>query len=140
MMGFPTGVLPIQISKNKKWIVGIKKRILKLKYNANYTSTEKYKIGNFGTTKVPFFFQDVNLDGLKELVIPKLNSGQRGVAIFKLYEVKNGKLLKNKNSFRLKKPYTVLDEMTKFYPEKRKIIQHCSGGYKDSYDVVYELN
>jgi hypothetical protein len=34
----------------------------------------------------------------------------------------------------------VLDEMTKFYPEKRKIIQHCSGGYKDSYDVVYELN
>lgn len=140
MMGFPTGILPIQIAKNRKWIVGIKKRSFKLKYNASYTSTEKYKLGNFGTTKVPFFFQDVNLDGSKELVIPKLNSGQRGIAIFKLYEVRNGKLLKNKHSFTLKNPYSLLDEMTTFYPEKRQIIQHCSSGYKDSYDVVYNIN
>ena len=140
MMGFPIGVLPIKLNKNKKWIVSIKKHLLKLKYNADYTTTEKNKFGNFGTTKVPFFFQDVNLDGSKELVIPKLNSGQRGVAIFKLYEVKNGKLLKNKNSFSMKKPCSMLDEMTKFYPEKRQIIQHCSGGYKGSYDTIYLIN
>ena len=139
MMGFPTGLLPIQLAKNKKWIVRVKKRVIKLKYKANYTTFNKYKLGNFGTTEVPFFFQDVNLDGTSELILPKLNSGQRGVAIFKSYELKNGKLINNKDSFTKKKPYNQLDEMTKFYPEKRQLIQHFYGGYKESYDVAYYL-
>jgi hypothetical protein len=66
MMGFPTGVMPIELSNNKKWIVKVKKHLVKLKYNKNFKTTEKYKYGNFGTTKLQFFFQDVSLDGMKE--------------------------------------------------------------------------
>lgn len=140
MMGFPSGVLPLQLAKNKKWIVGIKKPLLKLKYNAEFTTSEKYKLGNFGTTKVPFFFQDLNLDGMKELIIPKLNSGQRGIAIFKLYELKNGRLLKNEVSFTNNKPFKELDEMSKISLDKKTITIHASNGSCKGVNKIYIYN
>lgn len=136
MMGFPTGVLPIQLSKNKKWIVKLKNQSVKLKYNKNYKTKEKYKYGNFGTTEVPFFFQDINFDGVKELIIPKLNTGQRGVTSFIPYELQNEIIKKTKKSFTNNKPFTELDEMTIFNTSKKEIILHNSTGAFSSYDEV----
>lgn len=68
-----------------------------------------------------------------------MNSGQCGDAIFKPYEVMDGKFYRSKNSFLRKKPFSVLDEMTMMDRKKKQILIHCSGGYKDSYDVVYKL-
>ena len=140
LMGFPTGVLPIHLSKNKRWIERLKKRNINLKYNFKDRTLSKTEFGNFGTTEVPFFFYDLNLDGVKELLIPQMNSGQRGIAIFKPFEYQNGKFYRSKNSFLRKKPYSEFDEMTTIDRKKKQIIIHCSGGSKDSYDVVYELN
>lgn len=140
MMGFPTGVLTIKLSKNKRWIERLNKRDINLKYNFKDRTLSKPKFGNFGATDVPFFFYDLNLDGKKEGILPQLNSGQRGIAIFKPYEVINGKFYRLKNSFLRKKPFSVLDEMTTIDRKKKQIIMHCSGGYKDSYDVVYEIS
>ena len=140
MMGFPMRVLPIKLSKNKRTIT----RFIKPSKNLNYIYIDRTltntKFGNFGTTKVPFFFYDLNLDGVKELLLPQMNSGQRGIAIFKSYEVINGKFYRSKNSFLRKKPYSDLDELSTMDRKQKKIITHSSGGYKDSYDVVYEIN
>lgn len=138
MMGFTTCVLPIQLSKNKRWIERLNKRDINLKYNFK-DRTQTKTFGNFGATDVPFFFYDLNIDGVKEFLLPQMNSGQRGVAIFKPYEVINGKFYRSKNSFLRKKPYSDFDEMTTIDRKKKQIIIHCSGGYKDSYDVVYSL-
>ncbi len=119
--------------------MGIKKHLLKLKYNFDYTTTEKQKLGNWGTTKVPFFFQDVNLDGSKELIISKLNSGQRGIAIFKHYELRNEKLLKHKNSFTKKKLCAELDQMTISNIKKKEIIIYGSGGWSNSTHEVCSI-
>ena len=140
MMGFPTGVLPIQLSKNKRWIVRLKKRNINLKYNFKDRTLSKTEFGNFGTTEVPFFFYDLNFDGIKECILPQINSGQRGVAIFKPFESHNGKFYRLKNSFLRKKPFSELDEMTTMDRKKKQIIMHSSGGYKDSYDVVHVIN
>lgn len=140
MMGFPTGVLQIQLSKNKRWIERLNKRSINNKYNFKDRTLSKTEFGNFGTTEVPFFFYDVNLDGVKELLIPQMNSGQRSIAIFKPYEVFDGKFYRSKNSFLRKKPFSDLDEMTTMDIKKKQIIIHCSGGYKDNYDIVYDMN
>ena len=140
MMGFPTGVLPIHLSKNKRWIERLNKRSINLKYNFKDRTLSKTEFGNFGTTEVPFFFHDLNLDGVKELLVPQMNSGQRGVAIFKPFESHNGKFYRLKNSFLRKKPFSELDEMTTIDRKKKQIIMHSSGGYKDSYDVVHVIN
>ena len=140
MMGFPTGVLPIHLSKNKRWIERLKKRNINLKYNFKDRTLSKTEFGNFGTTEVTFFFYDLNFDGVKELLLPQMNSGQRGVAIFKPFEYQNGKFYRSKNSFLRKKPYSELDEMTTMDRKQKQIIMHCSGGYKDSYDVVYKVS
>jgi hypothetical protein len=140
MMGFPTGVLPINLSNNKRTIA----RFIKPSKNLNYIYRDRTltntKFGNFGTTEVPFFFYDLNLDGVKELLVPQMNSGQRGVAIFKQFESHNGKFYRTKNSLLRKKPFSELDEMTTIDRKKKQIIMHYSGGYKDSYDVVYEIS
>ncbi len=139
MMGFPTGVLPIKLSKNKQTITSLIKRNKSLHYIFKDRTLSKTEFGNFGTTEVPFFFYDLNFDGVKELLLPKMNSGQRGVAIFKPFENHNGKFYSFKKSFLQKKTISVLDEMTTIDRKKKQIIIHCSGGYKDSYDEVYDL-
>ena len=140
MMGFPTRVLPIKLSKNKRTIIRFIKRNKSLHYIFKDRTLSKTEFGNFGTTEVTFFFYDLNFDGVKELLLPQMNSGQRGVAIFKPYEVIDGKLYRSKNSFLRNKPYPELDEMTTMDRKKKQIIIHCSGGYKDSYDTIYLIN
>ncbi len=139
MMGFPTEVLPITLSKNKRYILGLNKISKELHYIFKDRTLTNNKFGNFGTTEVPFFFYDLNLDGSKELLLPQMNSGQRGIAIFKPFEYSFTKYYRSNNSFLRKKPFSVLDEMTSIDRKNKIIIQHCSGGSKDSYDVIYDI-
>ncbi len=140
MMGFPTRVLPLKLSKNKRTITRLIKRNKSLHYIFKAKTLSKTEFENFGTTKVPFFFYDLNLDGVKELLIPQMNSGQRGVAIFKPYELKDGKLFFPKNSFIKKKPFTELDEMSKINSNKRTIIIHGSNGACQGTDKIYTFD
>ena len=140
MMGFPTGVLPIQLSKNKKWIVSVKSSYIKLKYKENYCTKGIYKLGNIGTNEVPFCFQDLNLDSIKELLIPQLNMGQRGITSFKSYELKNGVITNKKYSFTKQKPFTELDEMSKINSDKKIITIHGSNGACKCTDKIYIYN
>ena len=102
MMGFPTRVLPILLSKNKRTITRFFKRNKSLHYIFKDRTLSNAKFGNFGTTEVPFFFYDMNFDGVKELLLPQMNSGQRSDAIFKPYEVIDGKFYRSKNSLVLR--------------------------------------
>ena len=140
MMGFPIGVLPIKLSKNKKWIIELNKRNKKLRYYFKDKTLSNTAFVNFGTTEVPFFFYDLNLDGTKELLISQMNSGQRGVAIFKPYELKDGKLFFPKNSFIKKKPFSELDEMSKINSNKRTLIIHGSNGACQGTDKIYTFD
>lgn len=140
MMGFPTRVLPIKLSKNKRTITRLIKRNKSLHYIFKDRTLSNTAFENFGTTEVPFFFYDLNLDGVKELLIPQLNSGQRGVAIFKPYEIKDGKLFFPKNSFIKKKPFTELDEMSKINSNKRTLIIHGSNGACKGTDKIYTFD
>lgn len=105
-----------------------------------------YEIGyieddvSFGTTDEPFFFQDVDFDNNKELIIVEIGIGQRDVSTFKVYNFSYGDINPERLNITYKEPYIYLDEMSEIDSLNKTItIYHSSGACSSSYDI-YALN
>ena len=61
--------LPFSYSKDSMEIISLNQNDIKLVYDENNLKSEE----NFGTTNEPFFFQDLDFDAIKELVIVEKN-------------------------------------------------------------------
>jgi hypothetical protein len=89
---------------------------------------------SFGQTDEPFFFQDLDFDNKKELILSEVDNGQRGVATFKVYKIDSDGFIS-----RLDEPFKSLDQLSKIDIKNKQIIIHGSGGYCTGFDEVYKL-
>ena len=94
---------------------------------------------SFGATPEPFFFQDLDFDNSKELIIKEAVNGQRGGSSFKAYKIKNGYLESDLYNITYNEPYKSLDEMSKIDYTKKQITISKSGGSCGSVNEIYKL-
>lgn len=124
--------LPFSYDKDSLKIEDIRENLISLIYKEPKLNDEK----RFGTTDEPFFFEDIDFDNEKELLIAEVDNGQRGVATFKAY--KQGDRTQNQsNDITDRDPFLSLDEMTKIDYENRNIILYGSGGYCYDHYRIY---
>lgn len=115
-------LLPFTYSEDSLEIKKINKKAISLVYN----ETKMNK--NFGTTNQPFFFQDLDFDNKKELIITEVNNGQRGIASFKAYKIEYGEIESELYGITNTAPFKSLDEMSKIDYKNKQIIIYGSGG------------
>lgn len=100
-------------------------------------STESIE-GSFGTTEEPFFFQDIDFDNKKELLITEFGQAQRGAATFKSYKVDEDESNDFGNLMN-EKPINLLDEMSVIdYVNKQIKIFFSEGACLNGQDI-YQL-
>ena len=125
------------------------KNKLEFTYSQDGTSVEKLnkdyavfrydepnlKMGeSFGETDEPFFFQDLDFDNKKELILVEVDNGQRGVATFNVYRVDSDGFIS-----RFDEPFKSLDQLSRIDIKNKQIIVHGSGGYCTGFDEFYKL-
>lgn len=104
-----------------------------------YDDTNLGSEENFGTTNEPFFFQDLNFDGKKELLITEVRNGQRSVASFKAYSFEYGELAHEMYDITNAEPYRYLDELSKIDDVAKTITIYGSGGLCSNNAEIYKL-
>ncbi len=112
--------LPVNYNTDTTEIISFKEDKLKLIYQMD----SLVKRENFGTTTEPFYFDDIDFDNNKELIICEFGIGQRGVASFNVYPVGNVTQMTDFG----KEPFVSLDEMSKVDHINKRIIIYGSGG------------
>ena len=133
--GLENSMLPFSYSEDGLSITSFNKYEINLEYNEDDLGTDY----SFGTTKAPFFFQDLDFDKIDELVLVEIDNGQRGVASFKAYKFDGSELLPDRNGITTIEPFNSLDEMSKVdYLTKRITIYNSGGNCANSYEI-YKL-
>ena len=133
--GILNSKLPFSYSKDSMEIISLNQNDIKLVYDENNLKSEE----NFGTTNEPFFFQDLDFDAIKELVIVEIENGQRGVASFKAYKLEYGDIQSELYGITNNEPFKSLDEMSKIDFVNKRIIIYGSGGACASGYEIYKL-
>jgi len=88
----------------------------------------------------PFAFGDMNFDGIKELVLSEKRGGQRWYDAYKVYLIQE---IENSSYFNILdlsnvKPYSDIDQTTKFDSDNKTIEIYYSGGACSSSYELYE--
>jgi hypothetical protein len=87
----------------------------------------------------PFFFYDLDFDNNKELIIVLHGAGQRGMDIFKVYALKDGKPVAKHDQITDEEPYLQLDGRSRINFADKTINIHGSSGACNSYDKTYRF-
>lgn len=124
--------LPFSYNSDSSEILSLNENEITLLYDENNLEDE----GSFGTTNEPFFFQDLDFDDVKELLLVEVNNGQRFVASFKAYKLEYSWVQEEMNGITYNEPYKSLDEMSEIDYKNKKIIIYKSGGNcANSFDI-----
>lgn len=91
-----------------------------------------------GKSHTPFFFEDVDLDNVDELVITSFRSGQRSGHEYLIYELidRYGVLTPQ---LKTRKPFDQIDMLSSFNLDNKTILIHSSGGFCESSENVYKM-
>jgi len=121
-----------------------RKRKIKFKYSELAKSS---LIDELEDGTQPFFFEDVDFDGYKELVVAEPMNAQRHGTAYKVYNLrKDGSIFIDLYDITNVEPYKSFDSFTTFDKENETITIFGSGGactvsidtYKKSGDIAYD--
>lgn len=96
----------------------------------SYAKDLEFRDDGFGTQVEPFFFQDVNFDNKKELIITEYGTGQRGTNNYKIAETSNIEFLNS--------PFSELDDLSLIDYKNKTITIRGSGGACDGTTEIYK--
>jgi hypothetical protein len=133
--GILNSKLPFSYSEDSMEIISLNQDKIQLNYDEKSLKSEEH----FGTTNEPFFFQDLDFDNIKELVIAEIENGQRGVASFKAYKMEDGDIQSELYGITNNEPFKSLDEISKIDYINKRIIIYGSGGVCASGSEIYKL-
>jgi len=88
--------------------------------------------------QTPFFFEDIDFDGIDELIVTSFNSGQRGdneYSVYKLHTRWSNVVYKEMNF----KPFSFIDQHTTFDKQNKDIKKYYSGGSCANSEDIYKL-
>jgi len=123
--------LPFTYSDDSCEIKNFNKDFISLFYDeTNLKPTE-----GFGTTNEPFFFQDLNFNNKRELLMTEVENGQRGIATFKAYDLEDAEMAREIYA----EPFKSLDQMSKIDNVNKKIILYSSNGWCADGTEIYKL-
>ncbi len=103
--------------------------------------------GNDHTTKemsldarshIPFFFEDIDLDGEDELIVTSFRSGQRGVNEYLIYDL-SYKYGTPVVEIKHLEPFNQIDQLSAFDFKHKTISQYSSGGSCSNLEDAYRL-
>lgn len=127
--------LPFSYSEDSLEIVSLNQSEIRLVYEEKNLKSWY----TFGTTNEPFFFQDLDFDNIKELILGEIDNGQRGVASFKAYKFEYDEIQSELYGITNIEPFKSLDEMSKIDYTNKRIIIYGSGGDCASGSEIYKL-
>jgi hypothetical protein len=128
--------LPFSYTSEGLEIEKLNQKCIRLAYNQKNLKTNE----SFGTTNEPFFFQDIDFDNIKELIIVEVGNGQRGVASFKAYKFDVGGVQSDLYNITYKEPFKLLDEMSTVDYKNKRITIYGSNGVCAGTTEIYELH
>ncbi len=116
------------------------KDILNAVFTIDYSSLRKSSLlDNSHEGDAPFFFEDVDFDGINDLVILKTGAGQRSVDAYKVYNLNGqGGRVSDLYSVVNKEPYTQFDALTTVNNEDKTIAFYSSGGSCQNSERIYK--
>ena len=115
--------------------------VFEMKYSDFYNlSTLKELASKEGiySLETPFFFEDVNFDGKKELIITEKRNGQRGRDAYKVYSIGEFRPEIDLYDITNSLPYVKFDSSTEFNPKDKTITLYYSGGACSSSSETYQ--
>jgi len=96
---------------------------------------------NFGNTNEAFFFQDVDFDNVKELIMREFANGQRWCSTFKVHKLnKDGQCENALSDITFDEPFILLDQMSKIDYVNKRIEIYSSGGSCSNETKVYRID
>ena len=115
--------------------------VFEMKYSDfNNQSTLKelaFKKGVF-SLETPFFFEDVNFDGTKELIITETRNAQRHRDGYKVYSMYQNRAVISLYDITNSLPYVNFDSSTEFNPKDKTITLYYSGGACTTISETYK--
>jgi hypothetical protein len=117
--------LPFSYDKDSLKVVRFNETNITLLYKEMNNKTNE----NFGNTWEPFFFQDVDFDNVKDLIMEEYGQGQRAGACFRAYKLdEKGQREEQIFNITYVEPFFSLDNNSKIdYANKRIEIVRCCG-------------
>jgi hypothetical protein len=103
-----------------------------LKYNSDV-------LKRFYDFDVPFFFHDIDFDGNEELIVVLRSAGQRHSDIFKVYALKDGSLVDEREQMTDIAPYIEIDGLSTIDIKNKTINIHSSSGACDNSCKLYKF-
>ena len=88
--------------------------------------------------ETPFFFEDVNFDGKKELIITETRNAQRHRDGYKVYSIYQNRAVISLYDITNTLPYVNFDSSTEFNPKDKTITLYYSGGACSSSSETYQ--
>lgn len=125
--------LPFIYNTDSSEILSLKQEHINLVYDENNLEEE----GFFGTTNEPFFFQDLDFDNIKELLLVEVGNAQRYYSSFKAYKLESGGLQTEMSGITHNEPYKSLDELSTIDYKNKRIIIYNSGGICANSSEIY---
>jgi TPR repeat protein len=110
-----------------------------LEYKSPEFEDEIDVLGQLYDFDIPFFFYDLDFDNNKELIIVLHGAGQRGMDIYKVYALKDGKLVDKQEQITDDEPYLELDGLSTISTRNKTINIHGSGGACNNFDKTYRF-
>jgi len=113
--------------------------VFEMKYSDfNNQSTVKEPLKAKVFFETPFFFEDVNFDGTKELLITETRGGQRFTHEYKVYSIDEFGALNSPYNITNSMPYVEFDGFTEFNPEDKTITLYYQGGACTTVSETYQ--
>jgi len=113
--------------------------VFEMKYSDfNNQSTLKELAKGLYSLETPFFFEDVNFDGTKELIITEARNGQRGRNAYKVYSIDEFGPEIDLYDITNTLPYVKFDSSTEFNAKDKTITLYYSGGACSSSSETYQ--
>ena len=107
-------------------------------FNNQSTLKELAFKGSSHLLETPFFFEDVNFDGSKELIITEKREGQRHRDAYKVYTMDGLRAISRLYDITNTLPYSNFDSSTEFNPKDKTITLYYSGGACSSSSETYQ--
>ena len=115
--------------------------VFEMKYSDfNNQSTLKELASKEGVYSIetPFFFEDVNFDGTKELIITETRNAQRHRDGYKVYSMYQNRAVISLYDITNTLPYVNFDSSTEFNPKDKTITLYYSGGACTTISETYQ--